>query len=286
MPIDQFHTERYIPDEENLLEYVIAVADAIAPDIAFDALSNPGLCDSQAPHIFKRRYNYGQLKADATYEEYITGEKDDNESVIKIVDAIGIDPEKFWYLILFVCDYVNGSTQNTYRHGLNPRKEIQRLIKFISANEDSSAPQYLFGVRHRLPMKLTLQIKGDRIIIDNPNTLSMIAEACRQALPSIIDSDIANTSPLGQNDYNKSDSVRIWLFADIFCRFFDIYPQFASQRKTGNITTKSTIHLISKIVYMVGLTSNPDYYYDDENLKAILQQYRGYTLDTINTIYG
>ena len=38
MPIDQFQIDKYSTDEDNLLEYVIKVADVIAPDIVFRKL--------------------------------------------------------------------------------------------------------------------------------------------------------------------------------------------------------------------------------------------------------
>ena len=68
--------------------------------------------------------------------------------------------------------------------------------------------------------------------------------------------------------------------------FFEQYTQFANKRKTGKTTTKSTLRLISKLIYFVKLTDNEDYNYDDDNLKAILKQFRNYKIDTVNRIYG
>ena len=80
-------------------------------------------------------------------------------------------------------------------------------------------------------------------------------------------------------------SVRIWLFAEMFRCFFDCYPQFKNRRKSGDAVTKSTLMLISKLVYFVGLSDNEDYNNDAENLKAILKHYRNYQLNTLNNIY-
>ncbi len=285
MPKDLFHPYCPSEDEAELLEYVTALAEQVSPDIGFDAAGNICLCSSQAPRLFMQRYNNRTLSYPAmTYDKYINGDRSDNESVINIVRALGIDPEKFWFLILFVTDYVDGSTQNTHKCTTTPKEEIEQLIAFVTDNED--IPSCYQRVRHKAPMKLTLQIKGRRLIINNPATISVIAAMCKELLPDIAEAELMNSAPVQPDIHDKSDSVRIWLFADLFVRFFKLYPQFTSKRKTGNSPTKSILRLISKLVYLVGLTANIDYYIDDENIKAIMKQYRGYRLDTLNNFYG
>ena len=282
MLIEKFDTENYDKKEEHLLEYMTAVADRFAPDFIIGSDGNAYEVDSQAPFIFKRRYNQGVLKVSFSYADYMKRDMTDNENPIDIIRALGIDVEKFWYLLLFVADYVEGSTVNTLKCNPSPRQEIEGLIDFIEANEDSVHD--IYGVRHHQPMKLTLQIKGHRLIIDNPNTISAIAGMCGMALENMGHISFLDSCPSEIAD--KKHSIRIWLFAKMLRCFFEMYPQFASQRKSGNDTTKSTLLLISKLVYMTGLTTNEDYRTDDENLKGILKQYRNYNIDTINTIYG
>lgn len=282
MPIERFNTENYNKGEESLLEYMTAVADRFAPDFVFDSEGNAFEVDSQAPFIFKRRYNNGKLKVSFSYADYIKRDINDNENAIDIIHALGIDVEKFWYLLLFVVDYVVGSTSGTIKCNPSPREEIKRMVEMVETNEVSVSDFY--GVRHREPMQLILRIKGRRLVITNPNTISAIAGMCGMALEETGNIRLLDSCPSDITD--KSDSVRIWLFAKMLRCFFDLYPQFASRRKTGNDTTKSTLRLISKLVYMTGLTANEDYRTDDENLKGLLKQYRDYKIDTINTIYG
>ena len=282
MPIERFNTENYNKGEESLLEYMTAVADRFAPDFVFDSEGNAFEVDSHAPFIFKRRYNNGKLKVSFSYADYISRDINDNENAIDIIHALGIDVEKFWYLLLFVVDYVVGSTSGTIKCNPSPREEIKRMVEMVEGNEVSISD--LYGVRHREPMQLILRIKGRRLVITNPNTISAIAGMCGMALEETGNIRLLDSCPSDITD--KSDSVRIWLFAKMLRCFFDLYPQFASRRKTGNDTTKSTLRLISKLVYMTGLTANEDYRTDDENLKGLLKQYRDYKIDTINTIYG
>lgn len=282
MPIDKFHIDTYKKEEENLLEYVINVANEFAPDIVIDEMGTPYKVESQAQLIFKRRYNNGILNVYFRYEDYIKTLKNNNECVIDIIKALGIDPEKFWYLLLFISDYVSGSTLNTLKCNPTPKQEIEQLIDFIEQNVESI--NRLNGVIPKQEMELTLHIKGRRLKINNPNTLSVIANFCKQALSSIDENSLLNVGTTTETDL--ADTKQIGLFTEMFRCFFNLYPQFTAKRKTGNNATKSTLRLISKLAYLTKLTTNTDYDLDDENLKGIIKLYRKQKIDTINTIYG
>lgn len=282
MPIDRFQTDNYSNDENNLLEYVINVANEFAPDIVFDEKGTPYKVESQAPLIFKRRYNSGKLNVYFHYEDYIKANDSNNESIIDIIKALEIDPEKFWHLLLFISDYVSGSTLNTLRCNATPKQEIERLIDFIEKNEESV--NGFNGVIPKQEMELTLHIKGKTLNISNPNTLSAIAIFCKQALSTIEEDSLLNIGTTTETDL--SCARQIGLFAEMFRCFFNLYPQFTAKRKTGNETTKSRLRLISKLALLTKLTTNVDYDSDDENLKGIIKLYRKQKTDTINTIYG
>ncbi|MBD5171586.1 MAG: hypothetical protein HDT07_06230 [Bacteroidales bacterium] len=278
MPIDQFQIDKYSTDEDNLLEYVIKVADVIAPDIVFGDSGTPYNVDSLAPSIFKRRYNRRELNVYFHYEDYIKT-ADDNESVIDIIHALEIDPEKFWYLLLFISDYVSGCTLQC---SATPKQEIEQLIDFIEQNEESI--NIFKGVIPKQEMRLTLHIKGKTLNISNSNTLSAIAAFCKEALPFVEEDSWLNSSTTTESVL--ADTKQIGMFTEMFRCFFNLYPQFTSKRKKSNSTTKSTLRLISKLVYLTKLTTNADYYSDDENLKGIIKLYRKQKVNTLNAIYG
>ncbi len=282
MPIKRFQIDNYSNDENNLLEYVIRVANELAPDIVLDENGTPYKVESQAPLIFKRRYNNGKLNVYFHYEDYIKASSNNNESIIDIISALEIDPEKFWYLLLFISDYVSGSTLNTLQCNATPKQEIEQLIDFIEQNEKSV--NSFNGVIPKQEMKLTLHIKGRTLNISNPNTLSAIANFCKQALSVVEKDSLLNIGTTTESDL--ADTKQIGLFSEMFRCFFNLYPQFTAKRKTGNSTTKSTLRLISKLAYLTKLTTNADYDSDDENLKGIIKLYRKQKTDTINTIYG
>lgn len=285
MPIDKFHIDCYDAEEENLLEYITTVADKFCPDFIFESDGKPIPVDSQAPFIFKRRYNQQKLTGNFRYGEYMKTSITNDETIQDIIRALGIDPEKFWYLLLFVYDYVMGSTQNTTALKDSPIEEIEKFIEYVETNELSF--DSLRGIEHSKPMVLT--IKKDReqkITITNPNTISLIASICKEALPTLPINSLFNNEEADKEDVSKAMSIKIWLFTAMLRYFFEQYPQFANKRKTGNAITKSTLKFISKLIYFVKLTDNEDYNYDDENLRATLKQYRNYKINTINRIYG
>lgn len=285
MPIDKFLTDQYDLEEENLLEYLTTVALKFCPDFVFEADGTAVAVGSQAPFIFKRRYNNGKLDMPFDYNNYIKGVENNNEAAIDIIRAIGIDPEKFWYLLLFVYDYVTGSTKCTMSVKPSPTEEIERLIEYVECNEQSF--DLLKGITHSRPMTLTInKDRAHKLSITNPNTISLIASICKEALPRLRANSLFNRMETDNDVVSKSMSVRIWLFSEMFRYFFEQYPQFSNKRKTGYTTTRSSLRLISKLIYLVGLTDNKNYDLDDDNLKAVLKQYRTYKIDTINSIYG
>ncbi|MDE6295561.1 MAG: hypothetical protein K2M03_05790 [Muribaculaceae bacterium] len=279
MPIERFNIECYSKYESDLLEYLFPVADKFAPDIVICENGTAYKVESQAPYIFMRRYSSGNLNVHFQYEDYIKTSSDNNESIIAIINALGIDAEKFWYLLLFISDYVSG---NTMKCNATPKEEIEQMIAFIEQNEESISA--LSGVKTKQEMKLSLHIKGKTLNISNPDTLWAISAFCKHGLSLVDENSKLNAGSISVAD--MTDTVQIGLFADMFRYFFNIYPQFKSKRKRGNNPTKSLLRLISKLVYFTKLTANADYDSDDENLKGIIKSYSNQKIETINAIYG
>ena len=99
-PIDKFTLDKYVKEEDDLLEYVKQVAMEFCPDV----YEGTYILETQALDIFKNRYNQKFITHKFSYADY---KKED--SIQKALQGIGIDINKFWYLVLFVFDYSNGS---------------------------------------------------------------------------------------------------------------------------------------------------------------------------------
>lgn len=261
-----------------------AVADKCNPDFIFEADGNAVPVDSQAPFIFMRRYNRRQLYGQFSYEEYMKRSIANEETIQDIIHALGIDSEKFWYLLLFAYDYVIGCTRNVAALKLSPSEEIKKFISCVESGERTGDKSE--GSGNGKPLSLTLAKEGrHRLVITNPVTISLIASICKEALPSLPVNSLFDSMEIDEENVSRSMSVRIWLFAELIRYFFECYPRFKNRRRSGDAVTKSTLMLISKLVYFVGLSDNEDYNDDAENLKAILKHYRNYQLNTLNNIY-
>ena len=74
-----------------------------------------------------------------------------------------------------------------------------------------------------------------------------------------------------------SDSPIIVYFANMFLSFFDTQEQICSKRKENVKHTKTEMELVSKIVYLVGLSNNKNWNdIECEYLKSFLKQYKNY----------
>lgn len=282
MPIDNFTIDKYVEQEDKLLEYVTTIADKFHPDIDIQEDGNSILLPSQAPFLFMGRYNARKLNVFFDYKSYI---KNDNiASIQAIIQALDIDSEKFWYLLLFISDYVSSKTLDTWKLDNTPKQDIEEFIKMVQQNESDF--NSTTGFSHRTPMTLNLQVKGKRLIIENPNTISFIAAICNEALTRAPRYSLLDQAEFEADDYNTSDSVQIGLFTQMLLYFFEAYPQFDNQRGKSGDTPKSKLLFISKLIYFTKLTRNEAYNEDDDNIKKIIKQYKDKNINTISPIHG
>ena len=81
------------------LKYVVEMSEKICPYVGF--VEYPHWLDQGGTHIFLERYFDGKIVKSfmPTYQN--------NTDLQKTLEAYGIDPTAFWYLILFLKDYVD-----------------------------------------------------------------------------------------------------------------------------------------------------------------------------------
>lgn len=282
MPIDKFTIGEYIEEEDSLLEYVQKVANEFSPSLVHSELGELFISndDSQAPFQFIRRYNARRLNTYFKYQDYMrTNNLNDIQNIIQ---ALGIDSEKFWYLLLFVSDFVVGSTLNTLKVQNAPKDDLKNFSEFIKQNKAGFCQAK--GITFKNPISLILQIKGKRLVIENPNTLYYIANLCEKAIEEIQQGGLLNIGDM-TTDYSTSTSEQIALFAKMLLFFFKSYPQFDNRRSKNNGKSKSKLLLISRLAYFTRLTRNESYLEDDDNIKKIIKQYKDRKIQTINNFY-
>ena len=97
-PIERLE-ETYFPKDIKLLEYMEEVAVLYVPDYDIDhETGEQYIYGTTALPLFIRRYNQNKLYGNFTYEDYIA-----NEDIQNTLKGLGVDIDKFWFLLLFIC---------------------------------------------------------------------------------------------------------------------------------------------------------------------------------------
>ncbi len=271
--IDSFYSPGFY---DPILEYLEIISNEYIP-------LNPVDYDYVTKGIGDFAYRYLDNKIDKSFEQKFL----DNKDVQKTITAMGYDVEKFWYLLLFIYDYSCGMCVKGIERKQSPKDQITTLCNAIMNNVETyikAMPKVTF----KSPAKITLEIKGKhKIIIDDPNTIYYLALMCTDKINEIGDNSLLSislTPLLGNNDL-KSNSVHIWYFAQMFFKFFELKPPIRTKAPKGSIISYSRKLLVSRLIYIVGLSKNKNLLDSDDTLKGFLNQYKDYKLDVINGIY-
>jgi hypothetical protein len=83
------------------------------------------------------------------------------------------------------------------------------------------------------------------------------------------------------------DSPIIVYFANMFLNFFDTQEPILSIRKEGVKHTKTEMELVSRLIYLMGLSNNKNWNdIECEYLKSFLKQYKNYRYpNNVSSVY-
>ncbi len=297
-PFDKLE-ENYFPKGIELLEYMESLAVQYVPDIDIDpSTGEKYICGTTALPIFIRRFNQNKLYGNFTYEDYIA-----NENIQKTLKGLGIDIDKFWFLLLFIFDYTCGTCLNGIKAtGVG----IEQLTKFAKAIADNHKEINQFGVSFKKPITISVKVEGKhQIVIDNANAIGYLATVIANNLMEIEEHPWMQSQQVRMNTpAEEKESIHIYLFYKMFNDFFNLPPydkQFNVRQKKGSITSLSKTLLISRLIHFTKLkskkskksksspndtTSKRDKFASDEfTLKGYIKQYKDKKIDTINSIY-
>ena len=275
-PIEKFSFQ-YNVEEYKLLEYVYPVAQEYAPD--FDYNENTGesyMVVSQAPDIFKGRYNARKLRHKFTVEEYMQ-----DKELQGYLKALELDSEKFWYLLLFCYDYSWGICMKGIEINKFPVEYIRDLVDAIYSNYAGSG---MLGAIFNEPISITLKVGRKNIVIDNNNAIACIAKFCDDGLEN---NDLTNLPNGHFVDITRksSDSVSVlaYYFSKMIISAFNHQEQVKEKRKKGaNLSDKEKM-VIAHLLYLTGIISNESVRESDEYLKAILKRYKNTEIKKLNS---
>lgn len=280
MPIDKFTEDYYIETEYQLLNYMEQVALKFNPDMAYDDEGNMYSYGTQALERFKRRYNRGKISINFNYEDYLH-----NNNIQATLQELGVDIEKFWYLLLFVMDYTSGYCWDAIEVKESPKEQLNKFTSLITDN--CSDINHISGATFNTPVTITINVKGKQTYtIDNPNAIAYLGMLCANGINGIEENSILSLEHSNLIDkITTSDSMRICLFANMLLYFFETNKQFNKRQKKGSTISLSKNLLISRLAYFTKLTTNKNYLEDDDNLKKVIKDYSNKELSTINNFY-
>lgn len=264
----------YFEDYSNeLLDYVEKVANKVQPNRPSpdgDFSYGYGLYGSRAISHFVVKYLNDKLVDTSFKQKFI-----DNKDVQETIKGFGIDVDKFWYLLLFINDYSYHNCNQSFRFKDSPEEQITKLVsKIVYSMKEFNKD--LVEVTFNEPIEIDLKINGQRVTtIDDPLAVLKVAQDCLDGLEGIKEGAALKIGK-GCGSIVESNSVHIWYFAKLFLTFFDLYPQFSGRKKHDPTVSLDKKLLISRLIYIVGLSKNEKFADSNETLNGYLRQYKDY----------
>ena len=229
---------------------------------------------TQCKEIFSKRYNDNLINKKNAYATY-------RKELGHLVEKLELDVDKFWFLTLFIFDYCESMFYQGQTYKPTPLEQLFQLshtIKQCSREE---------------PMTLKFKCGKKKAELDSQlaiTVLSSLIEDFNEQLDQECSSEDENISKrayqlralLNKREVKEDsdvpkDSPIIVYFANMLLSFFDTQSQICSQRRIGVKHTMREMELVSKLVYLTGLSTNKDWNdIENEYLKAFLKQYKDY----------
>lgn len=189
-------------------------------------------CETMAVQQFINRYNLKAIKRMDKIDDYMK-----DKDIQEYLQALNVDAEKFWYMLLFVYDYSFGQCINNIVTGSTLKEEIEVLIKRIEGKP------------------IILQIdKGKKPFHLNGIVTSLIADACKKYIEIYSDDTLLNTGSLNidERDY-KGFANMAYHFCYMFKWFFD---WIGVKRKEGAIFSNNEKGLLCHLLHLTEICTN------------------------------
>lgn len=253
LPLDYPEQARPHPLYYNypLLEYVQQIANKIYPCFFYPffdpATGQPlGIMKtlSYGADIFAKRYFDGEI--DLSFKEkYETA-----NAMLATIEGFGIDKDKFWYLILFLKDFVDGFA---YGGELidTPIMEIEKIIQFLRNQEECEYIQIQTNKnKHKTQNKKTI----DALI----NCLTSGIEQIKQ-----IKEYNQGGAAMKEDLTRRNIGLKQYFFTHYMLRFLQPYKPPCEAKETSNNKKSEEICyekliLVSRIIYVINYTNKKD----------------------------
>ncbi|CCZ49519.1 putative uncharacterized protein [Bacteroides sp. CAG:661] len=260
----------YIPDLDDY-DYRINVTSCEASAEAIEEARNIPFGATDCMVIFKSRFNQGLLSKQNLYNQYLT-----EREIQELISYLELDADKFWLLILFVCDYCESMFYQGTTMKSTPLEQLEQLQSAINHIDDTAI--------------LTFKAGKQKVVLEDIRAIKAISEAINKYI-SEADIDMFKYLSRRQEEETPTmlkESPFIAYFAKMLLTFFNTQQQIRAKRKAGANHSIKEMELVSRLVYFIRLSKNEKTWTDIENetLKAFLKQYKDYRYPhNISNIY-
>lgn len=260
----------YIPDLEDY-DYKINVTRCEASAEAIEEAKNIPFGATDCMVIFKNRFNQSLLSKQNLYNQYLT-----EREIQELISYLELDADKFWLLILFVCDYCESMFYQGTTMKSTPLEQLEQLQSAINHIDDTAI--------------LTFKAGKQKVVLEDIRAIKAISEAINKY---ISEADIGMFKYLSRRQEEETLSILkespfIAYFAKMLLTFFNTQQQIRAKRRAGANHSIKEMELVSRLVYFIRLSKNEKTWTDIENetLKAFLKQYKDYRYPhNISNIY-
>ena len=260
----------YIPDLDDY-DYRINVTSCEASAEAIEEVRNIPFGATDCMVIFKSRFNQGLLSKQNLYNQYLT-----EREIQELISYLELDADKFWLLILFVCDYCESMFYQGTTMKSTPLEQLEQLQSAINHTDDAAI--------------LTFKAGKQKVVLEDIRAIKAISEAINKYI-SEADIDMFKYLSRRQEEETPTmlkESPFIAYFAKMLLTFFNTQQQIRAKRRAGANHSIKEMELVSRLVYFIRLSKNEKTWTDIENetLKAFLKQYKDYRYPhNISNIY-
>lgn len=260
----------YIPDLDDY-DYRINVTRCETSAEAIEEARNIPFGATDCMVIFKSRFNQELLSKQNLYTQYIS-----EREIQELISYLELNTDKFWLLILFVCDYCESMFYQGTTMKLTPLEQLEQLQSAINHTDDTAI--------------LTFKAGKQKIVLEDIRAIKAISEAINKYLS---EADIDMFKYLSRRQEEEvpimlKDSPFIAYFAKMLLTFFNTQQQIRAKRRAGANHSIKEMELVSRLIYFIRLSMKEDTWTDIENetLKAFLKQYKDYRYPhNISNIY-
>lgn len=254
-----------------LREYVVKVINKFLTSLKPNIEDNDGetgavqygaIVPSNVPHVFANRYV--RIIKDKLGEE-VMQRYEDSVEIQNTLKAFGIDKDKFWYLCVCVKDYVEGMAYGAKRKPTH-REELKSLVDKLSIFDEGD----IMSLKAAPIGELTLKIDNKKsVTITDPVTLYLISFAVSDLLSQNKENNVweFDSSIVDLNDKEVYLSKKQFYWFNKYLRWFlkDYQADKAvckSLSVAANRVSTDKRLLVSRMIYVFGMTDNENYYAD------------------------